>query len=172
MVNCGAGDAWTDEDSIFSSGEGGVAADAIAAALEMEAVVRAADLDWAILRGGLFYGPGTGFDEEWLSRARAGKLRLPLDADAYVSLVHIADMAAATVAALARWPERQALLIADDEPTRWRDLFSYIAASVGGAPPQPGRNAVFPSFRVSNQRARRALSWAPFYSNYRIGLAQ
>jgi nucleoside-diphosphate-sugar epimerase len=56
------------------------------------------------LRGGLFYGPGTGIDDEWFSRARAGKLRLPGDGTSYVSLIHIADMAEATVVAINRWP--------------------------------------------------------------------
>ena len=32
-------------------------------------------LDWIILRGGLFYGPGTDFDDDWFARARARKLR-------------------------------------------------------------------------------------------------
>ena len=39
--------------------------------------VRESGLDWLILRGGLFYGPGTGFDDDWFARARAGTLRLP-----------------------------------------------------------------------------------------------
>ena len=78
-------------------------------------------LDWLILRGALFYGPGTDFDDDWFARARAGKLRLPGEGDDYVSLVHIADMAGATIAALRRWPSRQALIVADDQPARWRD---------------------------------------------------
>ena len=61
-------------------------------------------LDWLILRGGLFYGPGTGFDDDWFARAHAGKLRLPNEGEDYVSLVHIADMATATVAAIRGGP--------------------------------------------------------------------
>jgi nucleoside-diphosphate-sugar epimerase len=153
MVHGGGGDAWADEESFFPLPAAGVANQAIAAALEMEAKVRATALDWLILRGGLFYGPGTGFDDEWFARALNGKLRLPETGEHYVTLVHIADMAAATVAALARWPSRQALIVAESEPSRWRDLFGYVA-------------------RVSNRRAREVLAWSPHYPNHRIGLAR
>jgi nucleoside-diphosphate-sugar epimerase len=131
MVNAGPGDAWTDEDTIFPPGGDDVAARAIAAAVAMEDAVRQSDLDWLILRGALFYGPGTGFDDDWFARARDGKLRLPGDGSGWVSLVHIADMAEATVAALERWPSRRALIVADDQPVRWRELFAYVAAIAG-----------------------------------------
>ena len=172
LVNAGAGDAWADEDTVFPAGQEGAAARAIAAALAMEDTVRQSGLDWIILRGGLFYGPGTGFDDDWFARARAGTLRLPADGQDYVSLVHIADMAEATTAAIVRWPSRRTLIVADDEPTRWRDVFGYVAAIADAVPPQPGGRLGFPSYRVSNRRAREALSWAPVYGNYRIGLAR
>ena len=172
MVNAGAGDAWADEDTVIPDGQDGIAARAIAAAVALEDTVRRSGLDWIILRGGLFYGPGTGFDDDWFARARAGRLRLPADGQDYVSLVHIADIAEATAAAVARWPSRRALIVADDEPTRWRDLFAYVAAIAGTPPPPPGGRLGFPSFRVSNRRAREALSWTPLYTNHRIGLAR
>ena len=171
MVNA-AGDAIADENTAYTVSGDGPAARAIDAALAMEDAIRSSRADWLILRGGLFYGPGTGFDDEWFSRAQAGKLRLPGDGDSYVSLLHIADMASATCAALERWPSRQALIVADDEPARWRDVFSYIATLAGGPPPAPGGRQGFPSFRVSNRRARELLSWAPFYTNYHVGLVR
>ena len=170
MVN-GAGDAWADEDTVFVPPPAAVAADAIAAALAMEAVVRESDLDWIVLRGGLFYGPGTGFDDDWFARARAGKLRIPGDGTDWVSLVHIADMAAATVLALDRWPAGRALIVADDRPIQWRDLLQHVAAVVGGAAPQPGGRMGLPSFRVRNRRACDVLGWRPFYTDHRLGLA-
>jgi len=172
LVHCGGGDAWSDEESFFPLSADGVANQAIAAALDMEAKVRDTVLDWLILRGGLFYGPGTGFDDDWFARARSGKLRLPEAGEDYVTLVHIADMATATLAALARWPSRQALIVADSEPSRWRDLFGYIARAAGGPPPLPGGPARLASFRVSNRRAAEALAWSPHYPNYRMGLAR
>jgi nucleoside-diphosphate-sugar epimerase len=172
MVNAGPGDAWTDEDTIFPPGGDDVAARAIAAAVAMEDAVRESDLDWLILRGGLFYGPGTGFDDDWFARARDGKLRLPGDGSGWVSLVHIADMAEATAATLERWPSRRALIVSDDQPARWRDVLGYVAAVAGASPPQPGGRLGLPSFRVRNRRAREALSWSPSYPDYRAGLAR
>jgi len=171
MVHAGAGDAWADETTPQAL-EYPVAADALAAARAMEATIERSGLDWLILRGGLFYGPGTDFDEDWLARAREGKLRLPGEGEDWVSLLHIADMASATVAALQRWPSRRALIVADDAPVRWRDLFRYVCAVVGAAPPQPGGRMLLPSFRVSNRLARELLAWAPLYPDYRAGLVR
>lgn len=169
---CANGDAVADEDAVHRPAGEEPGPRAIRAALDMEGAVRASGLDWLILRGGLFYGPGTGFDDGWFERARGGKLRLPGDGSDYVSLVHIADMAAATAAAVERWPSRQALNVTDDLPVRWRDLFGYVAEIAGAAPPEPGGRAGFPSFRLGNRRARAALGWSPFYADYRKGLAR
>ncbi|HEY7798389.1 MAG TPA: NAD-dependent epimerase/dehydratase family protein, partial [Hyphomonadaceae bacterium] len=109
MVNA-AGEQLADEDTPPGPVGNPLSAAAIQATIDMEAAVRArsADLglDWVILRGGLFYGPGTGFDDDWFVRAAAGKLRMPGDGGEFVSLVHISDMAAATVKAVERWPSR------------------------------------------------------------------
>ncbi len=172
MVHAGGGDAWADETTFHRLEGEGVAAAAIAAALDMETTIRDSDLDWLILRGGLFYGPGTGFDDDWFARARAGRLRLPGAGDDYVSLVHIADMARATMAALDRWPSREALIVADDRPAPWRDVLTYVSAVAGGAPPAPGGRALMPSFRVANRRARNRLPWAPLYADHRAGLVR
>ncbi len=173
MTHAGGGDAWADETTFHpAAGQGGVAAAAISAVRAMEATIEDSGLDWLVLRGGLFYGPGTGFDDEWFARARAGKLRMPEEGKDYVSLVHIADMAVATVAAIRRWPSRQALIVADDHPAPWSDVLSYVCAVARVSPPQPGGRALMPSFRVKNGRARETLSWVPFYADYRAGLVR
>lgn len=169
MVNA-AGDHLADEETPLGEVENPLSAAAIAATIDMEAAVRASSLDWVILRGGLFYGPGTGFDEDWFARAAAGKLRAPKDGREFVSLVHISDMAAATVKAVERWPSRQALIVCDDAPVRWGELFGFVAEMAGAASPATGGRAGFPSFRVSNARARETLGWAPHYADYRTGL--
>lgn len=172
MVNASDSDRWSDEETPFAGAQNELSARAIEASLSMEETVRTSGLDWLILRGGLFYGPGTGFDDDWFARAKAEKLRMPGDGSGFVSLVHIADMATATVAALDRWPSRRAVIVADDEPVCWRDLYSYIAQIAAAPAPQTGGRPGFPSFRVSNRRARELLDWQPFYSNYRIGLVR
>lgn len=172
MVHATGSDDWQDEDSPPVTGEGTPLADAVAAALAMERTVRDDAGDCLILRGGLFYGPGTGFDDDWFARARAGKLRLPGDGQAYVSLVHISDMVEATVLAVERWPGARTLIVCEDEPARWCDVFSYIAALAGSAAPAPGGPVRFPSFRVRNARARDALGFRPHYPDHRSGLAR
>ena len=172
MIHAGGADAVADEFTFFPQDEQSVAGAAAAAARSMESCVEQSGLDWIVLRGAFFYGPGTGFDDDWFARARAGKLRLPGEGNDYVSLIHIADMAAATLAAIARWPSRQALIIADDEPSPWRDVFVHVCAISNSVPPQSGGRSMMPSCRVSNRRARAALHWSPVYPNYRAGLAR
>jgi len=70
MVNASGGDAWSDEDTVYAPGEDSLAARAIAAARAMEDAVSRSELDWLILRGGLFYGRGRASTTTG-SRARA-----------------------------------------------------------------------------------------------------
>jgi nucleoside-diphosphate-sugar epimerase len=172
MTHAGGSGEWADETTFHDLGTDSVAAAAIGAIRDMEATIAASQLDWLVLRGGLFYGPGTGFDDDWFARARAGKLRLPGDGTDYVSLVHIADMAAATAAALEHWSSRRAFIVADNEPAQWRDVFGYVCALAGCAAPATGGRAGFPSFRVTNRRAKELLSWTPFHADYRAGLTR
>jgi nucleoside-diphosphate-sugar epimerase len=171
MVNA-AGDELADEETERADVREPTAAAAISAAIAMEESVRASDLDWIVLRGGLYYGPGTGFDDDWLARAAAGKLRMPGDGQDFVSLIHMADMATAALATVQVWPSRQTLIVADDSPARWRDVFGYIATMTGAPEPTAGGRAGFPSFRVSNAKARRLLGWSPIYGDFRAGLAR
>ena len=66
----------------------------------------------------------------------------------------------------------QALIVADDAPAHWRDVFGYVAEAAGGPAPATGGRPGFPSFRVSNARARAMLNWTPRYPDYRAGLAR
>ena len=50
-------------------------------AVDMENYVRASKLNWCILRGGLFYGPGTGRDEGWRQAVLDKTLWLKFDRD-------------------------------------------------------------------------------------------
>jgi len=172
LVHAGAGAAWADESTFLSPDPGTVTGRAIAATLDMEASVRGSGLDWIILRGAYFYGPGTGVEESWFARAREGRLRMPGDGKDYLSLVHVADMAAATVLAIERWPSRRALIVADDGPAQAGTILEHAARLVGGAPPQPGGRGFGVSFRLDNARAREYLGWTPLYPDYRSGLVR
>jgi nucleoside-diphosphate-sugar epimerase len=172
MVNASGSDAWADEETKSTGVTDEIAARAIEAALAMEQTIRGSGIPSLILRGGLFYGPGTGFDDDWFARAKAGKLRLPGDGQAFVSLIHIADMADATVAAIQRWPREDTLIVCDDGPARWQEVLSYVAQVAGASAPTAGGRLGFPSFRLRNSRAREALGWAPRYSDFRSGLVR
>lgn len=140
-------------------------------AIEMEDMVRTSGLEWSILRGGLFYGPGTGREEDWWASARQGRLRIPGDGSDLTSLIHIADMARAVVAALERAPAGSIYNITDDEPAKYQDLFNHIATQVGVRQPETGDPRFLPSLGVRNVKAQIELVWRPAYPNYQIGLA-
>lgn len=143
-----------------------------ASAADMEEMVRNSGLRWTILRGGAFYGPHTGRDEAWRNDARCGRLRLPADGAGYISLAHVTDMADAVVLAAEIAPDHSLLAIVDDRPVTYTELFHHLAHVEGGPDPQPGGPPTpWPSFRVSNARAREALGWQPRLRTYRSGFA-
>ena len=64
------------------------------------------------------------------------------------------------------------MIVCDDEPARWRDIFGFVATTAGQGELKTGGLAGFPSFRLRNARARELLSWMPAYENYRTGLTR
>jgi len=141
------------------------------AVIAMESAVRGSGLDWCILRGGGFYGPGTGYDAEWRRLARDGRLGHPGDGANWVSLIHVVDMGTAVVAALDKGAWGETLAVVDDEPVMRRVQFELIAELENAPPPKGTADPRPPSFRVANARLKRALGWAPAFPNYRVGLA-
>jgi nucleoside-diphosphate-sugar epimerase len=138
---------------------------------DMEAMLRASDLEWNILRGGIFYGAGTGREDGWRNAARQGQLALPGDGSDLISLVHVVDFARAVVAAAEAASAGNVYNIVDDEPVSYRRLFNHVAAQMGAAPPPPGGPRFLPSLGCSNDRAKRELPWQPAFPSYLSGLA-
>lgn len=143
----------------------------IQSAADMEEMVRASALEWCILRGGLFYGAGTGREEEWRQAAQEGKLVYPGDGRDLVSLAHVVDMARAVVIATEKAPPASVYNAVDDEPVSYRELYSYVAAQLGAEEPKGGGPRVLRSFGCSNARLKEELRWQPAYPTYRSGLA-
>lgn len=143
----------------------------VQSAADMETMVRGSALEWCILRGGLFYGAGTGREDEWRQAARQGRLALPEDGGDLISLVHVVDMARAVVAATEKAPSGSVYNIVDDEPVSYKRLFAYIAAQLGTAAPPAGGPKFLPSLGCSNAKVKQELSWRPAYPSYRSGLA-
>lgn len=138
--------------------------------LDMEELVQASPLDWCILRGGFFYGPGT-FEDAWREAARQGTLQLPGDGRSLLSLVHVVDMARAVVLATERAPAHSIYNVVDDQPVTYAELYQYVAVLVGGPLPTPGGPMFLPSFGCCNDRLKAALGWSLAYPTYRSGLA-
>jgi nucleoside-diphosphate-sugar epimerase len=150
--------AWVDADPAWR--------ESTRSASDAEARVREWSGDWRIVRGGLFYGERTGLDEWWRRQARAGQLVAPAGA---VSLVHVADAAAAFVTALEADPGHLVVDAVDDQPVEWHTLLAHVAALEAAPPPATGATPWLPSFRGINQGLRR-LGWAPRYASHRSGL--
>ncbi len=139
-------------------------------AADMEGLVQASALDWRILRGGIFYGPGTGRDESWRAAARTGTLRVPGDGTGLISLIHVADMARAVVLALDEGPSHGLYNVVDDEPVTWRALYGHVAARENRPAPASGGAVMLPSLGCANARLKADLGWQPAYPTYRSGL--
>jgi len=157
MLHCVADDRpQTEDDAIEGYG-------VLASAFDMEALVRAASLDWRLVRGGLFYGPGTLREELWLEEVRSKAFRVPGDGTAWVSPVHVDDYADALIAVLDRGRPREAYLACDDVPVRVQELYARAAARAGVPPPAAGGAQRMRSFRTSNAKLR-SLGWNPVHA--------
>ena len=137
------------------------------------------------LRYGGFYGPGTGLapGEQW-ETIHARKFPVVGDGGGIWSFIHIADAAAATLAALERWTPGGIYNIVDDEPAPAREWLPGIAEAIGAPPPRHvprwvgrlmGEHVVALMCEVrgaSNAKARRELDWTPRWPTWREGFAQ
>jgi nucleoside-diphosphate-sugar epimerase len=140
----------------------------IASALDMEHLIRAASLDWRIVRGGLFYGPGTGRQERWRSEINDPAFRLPGNGSTWVSPIHVNDFAAALLQVIERGHSRATYIACDDLPLRWHELYARVAEKIGAAVPPPGGPPGMRSFRTSNAKLR-ALGWKPTHLELTAG---
>lgn len=132
-------------------------------AVQMEALVRAAPLDWRLVRGGLFYGPGTLRDELWLDEVRNEAFRIPGDGNAWISPAHVEDYASALIAVLERGVSRQAYIACDNLPLRLHELYARAAERAGVAKPAAGGLLRMRSFRTSNAKLR-SVGWQPLHA--------
>lgn len=175
MIYRDRGDAWIDEDwptDDFPIARGNLAAEASAGRFS------AAGGIGVVLRFGWFHGPGATHSEKFLALAhrRIGVMMGP--PDGYVSSIHVADGAAAVVAALG--VPAGTHNVVDDEPLTKRGYADALASAAGKRAwlRFPGRLALLlgdrstsltRSLRVSNSRIRSASEWRPAYPSAREG---
>jgi nucleoside-diphosphate-sugar epimerase len=148
------------------------------------AVLNAAPIEGIVLRYGSFYGPGTGFDEEFPALIRKRKLPLVGGGGAVWSFVHIDDAAAATVIALERGAPG-IYNVVDDDPAPVAEWLPYLAAGLGAPPPRHvpawlarfavGETGVALMTKIrgsSNEKAKRELGWEPRRHSWREGFGE
>lgn len=151
----------------------------------LEAAVTGADgLDGLVLRCGAFYGPGTSLGPEGGEQIELiRKRRWPVvgGGTGVWSLIHVDDVATATVAAVEGGPAG-VYNIVDDEPAPVHLWLPYLAAMISAKPPRHvpawvGRLAagehglaMMTTVRgASNAKARRDLAWTPGHPTWREG---
>ncbi len=153
-----------------------------------EAVTTAEGIEGLALRYGGFYGPGTSIavnpDGEQVTMMRKRRLPIIGDGGGIWSLVHIADAASATAAAVERGPAG-VYNVADDEPAPIGVILPELAKVLGVKPPRRiprwlgrligGEMIVTMSTETrgaSNERAKRVLGWTPRHASWRQSLGQ
>ncbi|HEX4608295.1 MAG TPA: NAD-dependent epimerase/dehydratase family protein, partial [Urbifossiella sp.] len=154
---------WVDETSPTEPRE-----EAGVVVLEAERRLRDRRPDAVVLRLAGLYGP------DRLLRKQPVLKGEPLvgDADKWLNLVHVADAAAAVVAAADLAAPGATYTVADDAPTPRRAFYTLLAERLSAPPaafdhrPEPGA----PNRRVSNRAAKADLGWAPRFPSFREGL--
>ena len=177
----------TEEDPLDSDPPASVR-ETLAAIRYLERTVTGASwTEGVVLRYGAFYGPGTSLqvDPPGEQTEMIMKRKFPIvgNGGGIWSLIHIADAASATVAAVERG-ERGIYQVVDDEPTRVEEFLPGVAAAVGAKRPRRvpkwvGRLLAGEAATVmmtelrgaSNAKAKRELGWRPRYPSWRQGIA-
>lgn len=159
--------------------------ESIATIRRLEDVVTSAEgIDGLALRYGPLYGPGTSMAEEYAAVIRRRKFPVIGDGAGVWSFVHVADAAAATVAALDHGGPG-VYNIVDNDPAPVSEWLPHLAAVLGAKPPRHvpawiGRLAagevgvvmMTQSRGSSNAKARRELGWEPAHPSWRSGFAE
>ena len=161
--------AWVDESSPTGTGRRNARSNADAAWM---------DLGARVFRLPGIYGPG----RSALDRVREGKARrIDLPGQVF-SRVHVDDIASGVVAALTSDAPAGAFNLGDDLPASGNAVTEHACRLLGIQPPpletlgeanlsEMARGFYSENRRVSNGKAKRALSWEPRFPTYVEGLA-
>ena len=139
----------------------------------------------AVLRYGLFYGPGTAYAADGAIGSMVASRRMPIlsrpGEPGHSSFIHFEDAARATVAAIER-RAKGVFHIVDDEPAPASEWIPGLAAALGAKAPmrlpawlaRPMIGAYGVEFMcglrgASNTRAKAELGWSPSPASWREG---
>jgi 2-alkyl-3-oxoalkanoate reductase len=149
-----------------------------------ELAVLAGPFEGLVLRYGFLYGPGTFYAAEGAVTKQVAARRFPVvgGGTGISSYVHVADAAAATVAAVERGAPG-IYNVVDDEPTPLHEWLPAFAEAIGAkrplrlpawlARPLAGPYIVAAATVLrgaSNAKAKRELGWSPRLPSWREGL--
>ena len=150
-----------------------------------EAVLAARWTEGIVLRYGWFYGPGTSLAKGGEQFELIRKRMFPLvgDSGGVWSFIHVADAAAATVAAITHG-RRGVYNVVDDDPAPVSTWLPAIAQILGAKSPLHVPSFIGRLFAgeagvvmltalrgASNAKAKRELGWQPSYASWRQGFA-
>jgi len=131
---------------------------------------------------GKIYGNG-GLFSFMFEMMKKGHSKIIGNGDNFIPNVHASDVASAIVLAIEKKPIGEKFIIADDTPVTQKDFTLYMAKLMNKK--RPGK---IPGFiiklvlgndfyeiirmncKVSNEKAKRVLSWQPEYPSYKKGL--
>lgn len=148
-----------------------------------DAVVGAQGMEGITLRYGMLYGPSTSYAPDGDVAAMVRKRLFPVigDGAGVWSFIHVADAAAATIAAIGQGGPG-VYNIADDEPAPVYEWLPVYAQALGARPPMHvpvwvgrlmvgdvGVSLMTQIRGASNAKARRELAWTPTYTSWRQG---
>jgi nucleoside-diphosphate-sugar epimerase len=156
--------------------------ESLAAIRYLEQAVTTAPLEGVVLRYGSLYGPGA--SEEFVDLIRRRKVPVVGAGAGVWSFLHVADAAAATVAAMSHGAPG-IYNVADDEPAPVATWLPAVAQIVGAKPPMRvpawlgrlagGEVTVSMMNQIrgsSNAKAKRELGWQPRWASWRDGFAR
>jgi len=153
---------------------------------ESEQLIESANGAWQrsfILRLGAIYGPGR---HHLLDALKRGQTVFPGEGDFFLNCIHRDDITTAVIAAFAavESPTSCVYNVVDGAYPTKREVVEWLAQQVGAEKPtfDPNQQTVrsaartnatgqLPNRRVSNERLRTDLGWAPRYADFRAGYA-
>jgi nucleoside-diphosphate-sugar epimerase len=131
-----------------------------------------------VLRAAGIYGPGRGLHR----RLASGEFRIPGAGSNVVSRIHVEDLAALALAALARGPGehglgRRIFVAADDTPVPQIEVVRWLSTALRVPMPRAAPLEQVPSTlrhdrAADNRRIKQALGMALRYPSYREGFAR
>lgn len=169
------GDQWIDEEAPRSSHP------FLRSTVEMEDRVRATP-NGVLLRYGAVTAADSWHIQQSVTALRRGVMPIVGDGAPFISMIHVEDAAQAVVRVLANPAAAagQTLNVVDNEPTRMREVWPYVAKQLHAPPPKHvpvfmAKMAVgaltleilTASYRMTNHKIRELLQFSPCYPTYR-----